>query len=1125
VPHGFRAIEAPSMIGDLHVSTKKSLVSFALAFLLLGTVMPGSVSAVGPAGLSGVTMRVGARATPGELFAITLSLPPSVAAFDGRVYVADGAAEVIGVATGGAGTAFMPVEIRGGYAIGAYGLQPSGSSTDVEIVVNPLHAGRLQLRIALDAAADSSGNRIDLAASDRLVTIGVGGDVRVVAAPAAASHPTPLRGAGVARGPLHGAGVNVQDLGVLRADWQSSRARGAVCRPNATPADGDANGDGCVDIADVQAIAAAGGLVGTSGNAQAASLPAGRTAAPLLAATFAHTFTVTSTADTPDAAPGDGVCADTNGNCTLRAALTEADYQIGTDRIAFNLPGTAPVKIQLTGGLPLITSTSGGVMIDGYSQPGSSPNTATVGSNAVPGVMISGNGPAAKEVALYLTSSGSTIRGLILNNIWRGIFMDGAMAHDNQVVGNWVGFNPNGTPNGSTGFAIILNVGANHNVIGTPALADRNVIGNFQKGVDSYGPGTDFNVIQNNVFCIGPSGFTKATCNTGVDHDFGPKNELLGGFGTNERNVFGPTLFQGIEYSHGWNPSLPPRQDGSITYQINNNQAFGNWVGFRGDGSYDPAYRSGLNFSSADNDQGINVYDGTNFNVVDGNYIASVFDGIQIEAPNATGNIARNNIIGVSPLGEPAPLTGWGFKIRWNTTHDTIQANTIRNAALGGVGMVNTTNTGGAFSAAFNIRITQNIITDTPGLAIQLFGGANDNILPPVISSATTSAVTGTAVASATIEVYHGTRAAGQNGLPDIYLGSTVAGTSGAWTFNLPAGLPTGYVITALQIRPDDTTSQLAANVALGAAAQTAPAITSAASTTFSVGAAGTFSVTSTGSPTPALSETGALPGGVTFTDNGNGTAALAGTPAAGTAGTYPITITAANGVLPNASQGFALTVSAAPPPLASDTFARTTTSSWGNADIGGSWVVNSTASDYNVNGSAGTMLIRSGGTTRFAALTGVSATNLDVSARISRSAVATGGGEFAYLVARRIDASTEYRAKVRFAADGGVYLQPTRVTGGVETSLGSGEVRVTGLTPVVGSFIWLHATFSGTNPTAITLRAWADGSPEPATAQVSLSDGTAALQAPGTVGLRAYLSASATNAPVTMTFDDITAR
>ena len=55
----------------------------------------------------------------------------------------------------------------------------------------------------------------------------------------------------------------------------------------------------------------------------------------------------------------------------------------------------------------------------------------------------------------------------------------------------------------------------------------------------------------------------------------------------------------------------------------------------------------------------------------------------------------------------------------------------------------------------------------------------------------------------------------------------------------------------------------------------------------------GTFTVTSTGYPTAALSETGSLPAGVTFTDNGDGTATLAGTPAAGTGGSYPITMTA----------------------------------------------------------------------------------------------------------------------------------------------------------------------------------------------------------------------------------------
>ena len=92
-----------------------------------------------------------------------------------------------------------------------------------------------------------------------------------------------------------------------------------------------------------------------------------------------------------------------------------------------------------------------------------------------------------------------------------------------------------------------------------------------------------------------------------------------------------------------------------------------------------------------------------------------------------------------------------------------------------------------------------------------------------------------------------------------------------------------------------------------------APAITSATGTTFTVGVAGTFTVTTTGFPTPVDHARGALPAGVTFTDNGNGTATLAGTPAAGTGGTYPLTLTATNGVGSPASQSFTLTVNQAP--------------------------------------------------------------------------------------------------------------------------------------------------------------------------------------------------------------------
>ena len=107
------------------------------------------------------------------------------------------------------------------------------------------------------------------------------------------------------------------------------------------------------------------------------------------------------------------------------------------------------------------------------------------------------------------------------------------------------------------------------------------------------------------------------------------------------------------------------------------------------------------------------------------------------------------------------------------------------------------------------------------------------------------------------------------------------------------------------------------APVALGSTqivtAAVAPSFTSSASTTFTAGSAGSFTVTTSGSPAPSISESGPLPAGVTFTDNGNGTATLAGTPAAGSGGSYPITLSATNGNSPNASQSFTLTVNQVP--------------------------------------------------------------------------------------------------------------------------------------------------------------------------------------------------------------------
>jgi hypothetical protein len=111
-----------------------------------------------------------------------------------------------------------------------------------------------------------------------------------------------------------------------------------------------------------------------------------------------------------------------------------------------------------------------------------------------------------------------------------------------------------------------------------------------------------------------------------------------------------------------------------------------------------------------------------------------------------------------------------------------------------------------------------------------------------------------------------------------------------------------------------------------------APAITSANHNSFTQGTAGSFQVTATGAPAPAVSESGSLPAGVTFSA-GN----LSGTPTV--SGTFQVTFAAQNGVMPNASQNFTLTVNPAPPPL------TITTTSLPNGTVGNAYTATLNAS------------------------------------------------------------------------------------------------------------------------------------------------------------------------------------
>ena len=125
---------------------------------------------------------------------------------------------------------------------------------------------------------------------------------------------------------------------------------------------------------------------------------------------------------------------------------------------------------------------------------------------------------------------------------------------------------------------------------------------------------------------------------------------------------------------------------------------------------------------------------------------------------------------------------------------------------------------------------------------------------------------------------------------------------SGTPSFGTAGSYP--VTITATDANANKTTQAFTLTVTA-----TGPSITSAASTTFTVADAGTFAVMATGDTPITFTESGTLPSGVSLATNGT----LSGTPAAGTAGSYPILLTATDAFSSTATQAFTLTVDAAP--------------------------------------------------------------------------------------------------------------------------------------------------------------------------------------------------------------------
>ena len=231
--------------------------------------------------------------------------------------------------------------------------------------------------------------------------------------------------------------------------------------------------------------------------------------------------------------------------------------------------------------------------------------------------------------------------------------------------------------------------------------------------------------------------------------------------------------------------------------------------------------------------------------------------------------------------------------------------------------------------------------------------------------------------------------------------------------------------------------------------------------------------------------------------------------------GTYTITLTVTDNQGATATQTTQVTI-AAPTQLAADSFTRTVGSGFGTADVGGAWSV-SNPSWTSVDGAAGVITLTAGNGPS-AYLSGVSATDVDASIDVVTDKQGTGGGDLPVAggAAGRDQRLPPQGPHARHRP----HALPRPHRRRRETALVSQALPALVLQP--GQTLHLRVRVTGTGTTTLQGKAWIDAQAEPSTWSISTTDATAALQAPGAVGVYAYLSGSATNAPISVRLDQL---
>ncbi|MBK6973391.1 MAG: tandem-95 repeat protein [Sterolibacteriaceae bacterium] len=395
-----------------------------------------------------------------------------------------------------------------------------------------------------------------------------------------------------------------------------------------------------------------------------------------------------------------------DGRISLREAIIAANNTAngGTpDKIVFAIPaalsgGVHTINVGVAG-LPTVTQA---VIIDGTTEPdfAGTPMVELNGGNL---------GSLVKGITLGGNSSGSTIRGLIINRFTgTGIEINGGATSNNHTIqGNWIGLNATGTAAAANGNMGIYGLNSTGNLIGGATAAQRNVIsGNAQQGV--FFDNVDNSTISGNYIgtnAAGTGDVTGTGANTlqsGVFLHNGSNGNVVGGTSAVARNVISGNNHYGVEILTSSQNNLV--QGNYIGTDVTGLVALGNTNGGMsfwgaGTGNVIGGGAAGAGNVIAANGTGVLVGSASSGATIQGNYIGVAADGVTLMGNTAIGVDIQGNSINT--------LVGSDN----NGTNDAGERNVIAGNSVG-VSVADASTTGNA--------ILSNSIYGNTGLGIDL---------------------------------------------------------------------------------------------------------------------------------------------------------------------------------------------------------------------------------------------------------------------------------------------------------------------------------------------------------------------------------------------------------------------